>query len=171
MKFKLIITLALLLGLGVGMPMLMPGPDGKPMMTGKDWLPDSGQFNQLIAKAKKLVYSANDLMENETGVNLGASRGKIYKWQDEHGTWHFSDTASDKIDAANQMVEAMPQIRNSMQSPPKIDFGDEKSQISNNVPNIPLPTTIPLAKIPKLIDDAKNVQKLADERAKRFDNL
>ena len=160
-----------MLGMGVGLPMIMPGPDGKPMMSWQDWLPDSAKFNQLASKTKRMLSSANDLMEDNTGIDMGAGRGKLYKWQDQHGNWHFSDKASDKIAAANQMVESLPQVRNTMQAPPKIDFGGKKSQQTSNVPNIPLPTTIPVANIPKLIDDAKNIQQLADKRAKQFENL
>jgi hypothetical protein len=169
MKFKMVMMVITLLVIGVVMPMLMPGPDGKPMMTWRDWLPDTSKLNAVVGKAQEIVYDANELVSEKAGISVGAERPKLYKWKDEHGNWHFSDQASPT--ALDQVVEALPQATNSMSPPPVINFGEQERAASRNAPNLPLPTTVPLDKIPKLIEDAKNVQKLADDRAKQFSKL
>ncbi len=168
-KFKMIMMVVMLLVLGVGLPMLLPGPNGKPMMSWRDWVPDTNGLDTVVGEIKEIAYSANEIVEKSAGVNAGLERPKLYKWQDEQGTWHFSDQPSET--ANNQVVEALPQTKNTMAPPPEIDFGREEGQSSSTNTTIPLPMTVPAANIPKLIEDAKNLQKLADKRAKQFNKM
>ncbi len=176
MKFKMAKMIIILILLTVVLPMIIPGPDGKPIMSLNDWLPNTGSMNstsaKLTSKVKEWLFSAKETVERSAGVSVGIERPKLYKWRDENGAWHFSDKSD--VQAKNQIVEALPKIQNSMEPPPDIDFGDSDTSSSFSGAksmSIPFPTSIPVGKIPQLIDDAKNVQKLADDRAKKLNNL
>ena len=91
--FKLIL---LLLVLGVGVPMIMPRPDGKPIMTVDDWIP-----HDTIAWFKRSFSGLSDLVEDGqegvAGLQPGATGAgtEIYTWRDDNGVLHYSDTPVD----------------------------------------------------------------------------
>jgi Domain of unknown function (DUF4124) len=56
---------------------------------------------------------------------LSSSSGKMYKWQDERGKWHFS---SEKPTEATQVsLEHLPEVENVMEAP--VNTGDNSSTI------------------------------------------
>lgn len=172
MKFRVTMLLIVLIIMTVVLPMTIPGPDGKPVMTAEDWIPDvNGITNGVGEKIREMLYSASDAVESNTGVNVGMERPQMYKWQDENGNWHYSDRAD--MTAKNQTTEAMPKIKNSMGAPPDIDFGERGTARSGagGGGSIPLPLSVRPDRIPELINNAKNVQKLADDRATKINQL
>ena len=63
-------------------PLFIKGPDGEPIMTLDDWriyLPQS---------LDDLVPGASNEMEQA----VPSAPTTVYKWQDENGQWHFSNT-------------------------------------------------------------------------------
>lgn len=91
--FKLIL---LLLVLGVGVPMFMTGPGGKPIMTVDDWIP-----HDTIAWFKRSFSGLSDLFEegqeSVTGFQPSSTGAgtEIYTWRDSNGVLHYSDTPVD----------------------------------------------------------------------------
>lgn len=89
----------------------------------------------------------------------------VYKWKDKNGEWHFSNQpppegVAAEITIYRSDVNVMPS--------PKADTSPEE-KAANNPGDIPLlPITDP-ARVKQLIDDAKNVQNLADERQQQID--
>lgn len=70
-------------------PLVIPGPDGDPIMTLDDWKPtiptsvdEAG--SQLLSTGKRAIPSGQKA---------------VYRWQDENGSWHFSDEAPPGQDA------------------------------------------------------------------------
>ncbi|MEM6483577.1 MAG: DUF4124 domain-containing protein [Pseudomonadota bacterium] len=64
-------------------PMIMKGPDGEPIMTLDDWKPEvpatvDGLKQQVMATGKEVMPEKSP---------------SVYRWQDENGSWHFSDQA------------------------------------------------------------------------------
>ena len=88
--FKLIFLLVL--GVFV-LPMQLPGPDGKPIMTMEGWIP-----RDLIASIKGAFDKVDTDALDGTIVGEGA---EIYHWRDEKGVLHYSDKA---VSGANSMV-------------------------------------------------------------------
>ncbi len=80
-------TVAILAAALIG-PYFIKKPDGNPIMelpTAKDFIPD-----QLISDEKGSGLSIPSSSSNQT----------FYKWQDEHGQWHYGDqppTSSSKV--------------------------------------------------------------------------
>lgn len=96
---------------------------------------------------------------------------KIYSWRDEKGQMHFSEDAP-PAHIKNAELSDAPVLVNVL-APVEVESasGAAKSSDTDFKMPIPLPTTIPVTDIPKLIDDAKNVQKLADERAAALEDI
>ena len=95
MKILSIKLLLLLIGLGVIAPMFIRGPDGEPIMSVDDWIPQSmmtwtdGLMEGLDSWTSKLLSEAplTDSLP-QTVVGAGA---EIYTWRDSQGVLHFSD--------------------------------------------------------------------------------
>jgi hypothetical protein len=109
-----------------GLPILMKGPDGRPIMTLDDWLPDKNT----VDKAVSTIESLSEKVVNSGGNNssdaaefvtvdslavLTSSSGKMYKWQDAKGRWHFSNEKP-QIEAQVR-VEALPEVKNLLPAP------------------------------------------------------
>jgi len=96
MKILSIKLLLLLIALGVIAPMFIRGPDGEPIMSVDDWIPQSmmtwtdGLMEGLDSWTSKLLSEAplTDSLP-QTVVGAGA---EIYTWRDSQGVLHFSDT-------------------------------------------------------------------------------
>lgn len=109
-----------------GLPMIMKGPDGRPIMTMDDWLPSGVSVDSVVSTLDSVKDSAmqvvseqsqsgGDSVDDVEAVPVQAGSGTMYKWQDEKGQWHFS---SEKPLAASQVsVEALPEVNNLMQAP------------------------------------------------------
>jgi hypothetical protein len=119
-KFVLIVFVIVMFGL----PMIMKGPDGRPIMTIDDWLPSGSSVDNVVSTLNSVKDSAmqvvsehspsDDVSEDEL-MPVQAGAGTMYKWQDEKGRWHFSN---EKPQAASQVsVEALPEVKNLMQAP------------------------------------------------------
>lgn len=95
--FKIVLLLAVVLIA----PLYIPGPDGQPIMSIDDWIP-----RDLIASmgsaANKLTDTAEDLGDGMTG-----SKPQIYRWRDEYGALHFSDTPVDGAESVEVSDNAL----------------------------------------------------------------
>jgi hypothetical protein len=99
-----------------------------------------------------------------------------YRWQDENGVWQISQTPHPEKENIVVMVDTNANVLKSLPKE-EIDkaFGRNQPQVAADVedepkaPTIPIPATIPLEEIPKLIDRAKGVQDLADQRQKMME--
>ena len=87
---RLIMGLCLLALLAAGAaPFFLTGPDGQPLMTLDELMPDPS------AALDDLERTARDAAERFGNDNEGASDGGavVHRWQDENGVWHFSSEA------------------------------------------------------------------------------
>jgi len=97
---------------------------------------------------------------------LGNGKETAYKWTDEHGVTHYSNEAP-PVELAAEVLEVDPNV-NVIQSVevPKKDTRQEPSAIT--------PVEGPLYKpenIKKLIDDAKNVEKVLQDRHEKQEEI
>lgn len=143
MKFYLKFLAVILLVFAVVIPMFLKGSDGKPLMSLRDWLPGS---DRLIGWAREMgssierVVGDEDRQESRPGADAGAGQaqsgadvqnaptslapetGKMYKWQDEQGRWHFSSEKPG--DHRSVSIENLPEIKNVMETPVEADSDD-----------------------------------------------
>jgi len=149
--------LVLLFIVAVGLPLLITGPNGQPIMRFSDWLPNTAKLQSMMsqlpggqalgnrverqfeqagesfsigeaalseATTSESLLSADDL--SRSPVVLSSSSGKMYKWQDDQGRWHFS--TQKPLEAKNVSIEALPQVENVMDAP--VTGRDNSSTIS-----------------------------------------
>jgi hypothetical protein len=155
-------------------------PDGTPILSANEFLPD---INALVADAKKLIANAknstssigNSLANNpekntqENTEKTAQAQPNIYRWRDSDGQWQFSDTPP-----ANQAAEAMNVSGNlnkdlvATYEPPKEPETENAATSNNSSATNLTPMTVSPEKISKLIEDANNIQKLVDDRAEQM---
>ena len=139
-----------------------------------------------------LAWSDSDKFEGPTQLtqeqlavlDIKQQQNIFYRWQDANGVWQFS--ALPNRNTLNMVVKTDPDA-NVMQgmSEEQVDIAlgrvvPETNTIVENNPmangegldsEMPLPTTIPIADIPKLIDQAKDVQNILNDRVKNMDSM
>lgn len=85
----------------------------------------------------------------------------VYRWQGKHGQWHFSDTPPENTEAQS---EALPELVNVLPAQ-KTPASNQSSSRSSSV----VPSTLNPANIPKLIEQAKDVKALMEQRNQQID--
>lgn len=145
---------------------------------GQHWIQWSGKetatFNPDVLTRDQLA-----LLDIKEQANL------YYRWQDNNGVWQFSVLPN--RNTTNFVVRTDPDA-NVLQSlsAEQIDrvFGrvaaNENSITQTNpLANgkgldtglLPIPTTVPVTEIPKLLEQAKDVQKIAEQRLKQMEGM
>jgi hypothetical protein len=169
MKWKMFKLLMPLLMLVFVVPMILPGPNGKPAMSPADWLPSASSIERSRATLLSWWRRATTGLKENTGIDVTPEPEQLYKWQDANGTWHFTNRA-DKA-ASDAQRQAMPTATNTMAPPPVVERDHESAAAPRPSLPLPLPTTVPVDKIPELIDDAKKLQKLSQDRAREINDI
>lgn len=102
---KLFIKLvSFILVLGLSGPFFLRGPDGRPWLDYREFLPD---FAALSRKARNLAVEVKELggpaSDQKSSIQTSdkpaalltegqeATGEGLYRWQDDNGQWHFSD--------------------------------------------------------------------------------
>ena len=85
---KLWIKLSIFLVAVVALPMFIPGPDGRPIMSLDDWIP-----SDLISGAGETLGHLSGVVGSKGVLEFGESTNEdnIYTWRDEHGGIHYGD--------------------------------------------------------------------------------
>lgn len=167
MKWKLFRLFLPVLIIGFVAPMITPGPDGEPLMSWRDWMPDKSS----LAKLSSILKGAVEVVDPEGGLSSAVEfieKKQIYQWQDEQGRWHFTDDFN--LAAAHATGKPQPEVQNVMVPLTVPDSGDENASAVQDGFNFS-PTTVPGSKIPQMIEDARNIQKLRDEYARQLEEI
>ncbi|MCW9023568.1 MAG: DUF4124 domain-containing protein, partial [Gammaproteobacteria bacterium] len=97
----------------------------------------------------------------------------VHKWIDETGAVQFSDQYNPdgeseqiRINTNSNVVKSTPVIKAEDK-----EKENNKETAESSIPNIPLPTTIPLSEVPKLMDKTKDLKKTLEERYKEQETL
>lgn len=89
----------------------------------------------------------------------------FYKWQDEQGQWHLSDTAPEGVQAIKVEIDTTANVLPSLQAlEPEKSMAKASSVNKEPAPKPSLPLTLNPMQVPKLIDQAKDVERLMQER-------
>jgi len=155
----------------LALPMFMVKPNGERMMSWKDWLPDG---KALDTAADKLRAAANSNPDFSDVPSLKGS-SKMYSWKDERGVMHFSEEPPPES-IQDAKVRDLPKEVNLMAAvkPRKRDGQSEGAAAGGQGKggfDLAFPTTVPVKDIPKLVDDAKKLQALADQRTSALEEL
>ena len=140
----------------------------------------------MIEWAKEKLETPKQLTKEQlAALTIEAKEHIFYRWQDNNGVWQFSNLPN--RNTLNYVVRTDPNA-NLLQgmTEEQIDIAlgryvpDMSNSITENNPfangeglenEMPIPTTVPMAQIPQLIDQAKDVQRIMDERVKNMDKM
>ena len=118
-------------------------------------------------------------------LDIKAQDNIFYRWQDNNGVWQFSNVPN--RNTTNLVVRTDPNA-NVLQSLPAEEIDRVFGRVAANENTItkdnpmangkgmesgllPVPTTVPVTEIPKLLEQAENVQKIAEERMKQMEGM
>lgn len=149
---------AFILVLGLAGMFVLKDPNGQAFLSVDDFIPDT---SKITASVEKILP--------EQVVGGGSEKTMVYRWQDANGNWQFSDQPPSDVIAEQVLIDTH---LNSDIAPPtpktKAPVSEQRSGNavwigdSDSTPSIG--TTVSPDKIEKLVDDAKNVQQLIDNR-------
>ncbi len=152
----------------LALPMFLVKPNGERMMSWKDWLPDSKALDTAADKLRAVANSNPDF----SGTPSLKGSSKMYSWKDERGVMHFSEEPppehiqNAKVRDLPKDVNLMAAVKPREQSASSSARGGQDKGF-----NLAFPTTVPVKDIPKLVDDAKALQELADQRTAALKEL
>jgi hypothetical protein len=135
-------------------PMLMKKPDGTPFLE-SPW-----DF-----------FSVDSKEPSSIGSNINSSQS-FYKWQDENGTWHYSDQPQEGQNIETVTVNTNANLIQGLRVEKEEKIKDPQNDVEeqNNSASIPLPMTVPFEEVSKMLEDANNLQQVMDDRKKAIDN-
>jgi hypothetical protein len=95
----------------------------------------------------------------------------FYKWQDDDGTWHYSDQpqAGKNIETVTvntntNLIQGLRREKNK-----ELAVIEKKSESKTESLAMPLPMTVPIEKISKMLQNANNIQQLMDDRNQQIE--
>ena len=143
-----IFIMLVLVAIAFAGPMLMKKPDGTPFM--------------------ETPWESLKSSENEASINAQQS---FYKWQDDDGTWHYSDQPQAGKNIETVTVNTNANLIQGLRPEKKVEKAVEikKPEPKAAAPTLGLPMTVPLEKVTKMLDDANNMQEIMDNRTKQID--
>ena len=124
-------------------PFFIKGPDGNRL------------FKMDIGTLNHDFFSQNTRHKALKNTDL-----KVFKWVDNKGVTHYSDQNDPQYNS--QLSEIKPISTLSFQKQKKVEQPG-KSEFSVGL------TTVPLSKIPKLIDDSKQLKKVMEGRGRQIE--
>lgn len=162
----------LILVLGLAGPFFMKKPDGSPWMTIDDVLPSKTAISHQWENVNRWF----DSLFNGVGRQLGneqMGKTQVYRWQAPDGSWRFSDKPPQQtevqggvetvyVDPNTNMIEGLP---SKPVVEPSAEAGDDGAGF------IPLPMTVAPGQVQKMMDDARNIQTLMDERSQALEQM
>lgn len=148
---KLFIKLLLfVVVLALAAPFFMKKPDGTPMLT-----------------LQSLGLGA---VSNKVSVVLPDSRpelpktAEVYRWQDENGTWHYSDKAQTPAAQKHQL-----QISQNRLSHVEVVKNEEDGAADTSIDQPKIPQGASLADVPQLLKQVEQIKKTAEQRNKTLE--
>ncbi|WP_444904151.1 hypothetical protein ACJJIU_03145 [Microbulbifer sp. CnH-101-E] len=169
--------LAVLLLVGVGLPMLIPGPDGKPIMSPQDWLPDQQTLGAVRQQGQRAIQAVSDSTQKsaEQLETLVESSGllpeeqhkqarEVFSWRDSEGNWHFSDSIPEGLDTHVRIHRIKP--INTLPSTPSNDAqpqGPQAQLLQENREGD--------SRISQILKEVQALKENSQQRQQALDNL
>jgi hypothetical protein len=148
----------------VAAPFFITGPAGKPMlMLNRIKAPDAH-----LPDFKKAVDSVKESLSDE-GDEQSGRRMEVFRWKDEKGVWHYSDTKEQGRPA--QIVTLNPNtsvvhLEPGKSAASKNGTAAEKNKADGSS-SFPIVPSLSMGTLPELITDAKNVAQVQRQRTIR----
>ncbi|MEH6449345.1 MAG: DUF4124 domain-containing protein [Oleispira sp.] len=148
-----IFIMCVLVAIAFAGPMLMKKSDGTPFME---------------SPLDLFSTSSTGSQKNESSSHTTQS---FYKWQDEDGSWHYSDQpqAGKKIETVtvNTNANLIQGLR--IEKKKELVVEEKKTEPKAESSALSLPMTVPMEKVSKMLEDAANMQQVMDNRTKQIE--
>ena len=146
----------------------IPGPNGKKLIDWSDLLPSPSTQKKV---SNIIGTELPDLNVDDISNTFTETKTTVYKWKDEKGQWHFSQEKPEHLKTQKLVISNKI---NTIKAPPKRPTASKAKKTTaatsdanfNHIGDVYSPT-----RIKKLMDDAKNMQNVSDNRAATLDNL
>lgn len=145
----------------IGSLFVLKSPNGQPWLKITDFINPQAISTQLSSVKNSVTSKVQSLLRDDTDP-------QIYRWQDEQGVWHYSDSknANNKAWVKPDNLTVIPAI----EPLKKVDVVNENrgENTSSNASNL---TAKPARsnKVKDLINDTNNIQELMNNRTKIID--
>ncbi|MBE0366544.1 MULTISPECIES: DUF4124 domain-containing protein [Pseudoalteromonas] len=158
--------------IGLGSLFVLKRPDGKPWINAEELVQKAQGSAQAVFQysehtLNKAVGKAKELADIDPEKEV-RSDPVIYKWRDENGNWIYSDKPNPKGDSLHHTLD--PSRVTIMAAEDTAILDKLASEKSANESQHGVPSALNPAAVNKLMKDAKNVQKLMDDRTKQLDD-
>ena len=149
--------LLFLLVLGFCGMFVLKTPDGRPWLSPDDFVP-----NISLAKLWPINFPS-------FGQEAADSNVEVYRWRNAQGHWVYSDAppADGKAEKINVNTQANRDLYPSASG--NVESADTATPPSET--SIPTPTIVSPADVATLVDDARNVQEVLDQRERDREQL
>lgn len=168
-------TFCVILILGCAGLFIIKKPDGTPLLSTKELLPDitaiTSDIKKFISDAKNVTTSIGSNSEkNIEESEVKPTQSTVYRWKDANGQWQFSDNPP-----ANQTVEAMNISGNlnkdlvATYEPPEEPTAENDATSDDDAQTESvIPMTVSPDEVSKLMKDVNNIQKLMDDHGDKL---
>ena len=144
-------------------PLFIKGPDGEPIMTVDDWA---------INLPEPVEAFFADLMSGRTPATPTVPRQpeseplQVYKWQDEDGQWHFSNTPPD-MDIAEEVEIADVNL---------MEAYEPSEPATEATPTTSAPASLPggmpgAAQMQEMMDNVNSYQETMEQRNQALEEI
>ena len=138
---------------------------------GETWLSTSVVSNQSQQIKDKIISFTSNTFEqavNSVSNTSSTTRSKIFKWQDQQGQWHFSDTPHPNGKSVEVKLDPKD-INVVVAQDTAILSGSSKSSAVNSTSATP--TVYDPVSIKKVFDDAEKAKQKLEQRTKQLNDL
>ncbi len=167
--YKLLLILIIL---SLAIPFYLKGPDGRQLLSLSDIDHD---LSTLSSNLKNTVLSSIERIKHIDGSdNTESAQEKsatttLYRWLDAQGQWHFSNKPNETSEPFK--VTPNSSIPVPRQTPPDSEdtVVTAPSDLQSNGQNKDLPSPFSAKQVIQTLEEAKNIQKLMDNRTEQLD--
>lgn len=167
--------LLFVLVLGLAGPFFLRSPNGEPYLDYREFVPSVSSIKE---KANGIINTASGSSSDNLPPNeeIQTSDGKVqvYRWQDENGVWQYSDRPPTGIDrqtiSVNTNENILPSQSIAEETENEVEEAQDNSEEGADIA-LPLPLTVPVNQVPQLIEDAKEIQELMNQRSEILESI
>lgn len=179
--------MVLVLIVGLAGPFILRAPDGNPYLQISDFIPSwpnltltmKRWWNNIGAQSSAL----EDLAASEDSDKFNTwGKVRVYRWRDKDGIWQYSDTLP-KDGQTETELETIADLETMWLNPSENiiagsagksvqDVAEEEDSAAGQSDfRLPLPLTVAPDKVPQLMEDARKVQQLMQQRNEMLESV
>jgi len=156
----------------IAAPFVLRDRDGRPLMSIHDLhipeisLPDTSRLKDVVRATTDSVETASDEVHETTGTT---THTKVYKWQDEEGGWHFSNSTPGERGATEVAVDTSINVMHMESAVPARDAASNAASKHTGAasPATRRPSLLPLSQTADVMQDARRVSAQLEARHER----